>query len=146
MIKYSAPDGVDLKPAHLGDAGVDLAANELTIIGAGESRFITTGIRIEIPEGMFGWVVARSSTFDTFSLIVLPGIIDHGFTGEIGVKAFNPTRHDAYVEEGARVAQLVLMPCVLAHVELKHVPITEIHRTPTARGANGFGSTGRTTR
>lgn len=146
MIKYSSPDGVDLKPAHPGDAGVDLTANDLTIIEAGESGFITTGIRIEIPEDMFGWVVARSSTFDTFGLIVLPGIIDHGFTGEIGVKAFNPTRHGAYVERGARVAQFVLMPCVMAHVVFRRVSIVNIHQAPTARGANGFGSTGRTMR
>ena len=69
-----------------------------------------------------------------------PGVVDAGFTGEIGVILENRSKTPYVAHEGDRIAQLV--PLELAPLELQAVP-REKFDTDTARGANGFGSTGK---
>lgn len=142
VIKFWAPD--NLEPAHPGDAGLDLRASEQVLIGPGAHTFVHTGVRIALPLNTFAWVVARSSTFGQYNLLVLPGIIDAEYTGEIGVSVFNPTTWAVRIRSGERVAQLLLLKNGWTDYVLEPVGSPEeVHPVETTRGANGFGSTGR---
>lgn len=130
----------DLRQPHYpGDAGIDLRAQWDVVVPAGKSVLIPTGSSLQIPEGMFGHVIARSSTFQNFGVLVLPGIIDEGYTGELYVNAFNPTDADSQIEVGERVAQILLVPNMRYGTELVKVDALEARD----RGSNGFGSTDR---
>lgn len=122
------------------DAGLDLAANERTVIPAGGWGMVPTGVRVQLPEGTFGWIVARSSTFREYGLIVLPGIIDEEYTGEYFASVYNTNRlREVVVEPGHRICQLVILPNLMQH--LTPVKVDQIE--DRTRGSNGFGSTGR---
>jgi dUTP pyrophosphatase len=141
LIDYSGP--LDLQIAHHGDAGIDLVTSEDVAISPGHSTLLPTGTRLRLPEGTFGWVVARSSTHARWGLLVLPGIIDEGFTGEIGVSVVNIDATPTTVRAGSRVAQLVIMGNMLRGFGLRRVGEDEVHKgRATTRGSNGFGSTG----
>ncbi len=125
--------------AHDGDAGLDLAACETITIGAGERAAVATGIAVEIPEGHAGLVVPRSGLAlrHGLSTVNAPGVIDAGYRGEIHVILLNTDRERAFtVEPGMRIAQLLIVPVVLAEV-VEAAVLTE-----TARGDGGFGSSG----
>ena len=98
---------------------------------------IPTGVRCEIPEGYVGLLLARSS-LGKRGLVLANGVgvIDSGFTGEITVPLFNVGKHDAILLDGERIAQLVIVPCMLPTFE----QVESLGETE--RGDGGFGSTG----
>ena len=127
--------------AHPYDGGLDLYAPEgegtYTITPCGGSVTIDTGVHVQIPEGCVGFIKAKSGLNVKHSL-TCTGVIDAHYTGSIQVKLYNHhscLRYD--IRPGDKIAQLVILPCVLPPVEL--VDSLE----PTDRGNNGFGSTGR---
>jgi|SRR5690606_20682516 len=130
----------ELRQGYEGDAGFDLAATEDWKVDVHEYSLIPCGVKIELPEGIFGWIVARSSTMRRWGLIVLPGIIDTGFRGELFASVYNPQSTSTRIRKGDRVAQIVPLPNVAA--QLEPVRVTKI-QGDSARGSNGFGSTGR---
>lgn len=141
-IRYSGPS--NLKQAHYGDAGIDLPASEKVGIPGGGDAFIHTGLHISIPSGCFGWVVARSSTYSNHRLMVLPGVIDEGFTGPIGIKVVNVSSEWTTIEPGDRVAQMLILGNMLNGFDLQRLDsVDEVHPRFTSRGSNGFGSSGR---
>jgi dUTP pyrophosphatase len=142
-IRYSAPDGVDLEHAHPGDAGVDLRASEDVLLEPGQQAFVPSGVRIDIPSATFGWIVARSSTFGNHGLIVLPGVIDEQYQGELGISCVNLTSLPHRVRKGERLGQLLLLSNFWKGFELRKVDEESVFPNQTARGSNGFGSSGR---
>lgn len=138
-MRFSGPDGA-MNRAHPGDAGFDLIVTEDTKIPYAGTARVPCGTAVELPPGVFGWVVARSSTFDRYQVTILPGIIDTDFRGELFAVALNESTVDhVWIKAGSRIAQLVLLPNVAMGVYPKRVDAVS---TDTPRGANGFGSTG----
>ena len=123
--------------AHKGDAGLDLTANENTVIPSKGWRLVPTGTRAAIPEGQAGLVCPRSGLAAKHGITVLnaPGIVDAGYRGDIGVVVINHGPKPFEVQAGDRIAQLLIMP---------FTNLTPVGRPldTTDRGTAGFGSTG----
>lgn len=130
----------NLEYADEGASGIDLKADieHNILIPAHEWRLITTGLRLEIPQGFEGQIRSRSGLALKEGIHVLnsPGTIDASYRGEIGVILHNVSNKMFVVEPGMRIAQLVFAPIV--RVELKQVN----QLSKTERGASGYGSTG----
>lgn len=140
-MKYEAKDPEFLlRQGYEGDAGFDLAASEDFTVDAHDSGLIPCGVKLEIPEGLFVWIVARSSTMKRWGFMVLPGIIDTGFRGELFASVYNTRGYSVSVKKGDRIAQIVPLPNVASHMLTVRVNAVESN---TDRGAAGFGSTGR---
>lgn len=140
-MKYEASDPEFLlRQGYEGDAGFDLAASEDFTVDAHDSGLIPCGVKLEIPEGLFVWIVARSSTMKRWGFMVLPGIIDTGFRGELFASVYNTRGYSVSVKKGDRIAQIVPLPNVASHMLTVRVNAVESN---TDRGAAGFGSTGR---
>jgi dUTP pyrophosphatase len=125
--------------AHAGDAGLDLYACEAAHIGPGERWSVGTGIGVAIPDGHAGLVLPRSGLARDhgIALVNSPGLIDSGYRGELRVLLLNTDPAEIFrVAAGDRIAQLVVAPIALAE------PV-EAALTESARGAGGFGSSGR---
>lgn len=129
--------------AHRGDAGADLYSRLDVVVPAGGGRvLVPTGVMVAIPPGYAGFVQPRSGLALRHGITCLnsPGLIDAGFRGELSVLLVNTDpKEDFEVARGDRVAQLV----VQAVEHLSFVPTPEDALPPTARGAGGFGHTGR---
>jgi dUTP pyrophosphatase len=118
-----------------GDCGYDLFVAKAVTIPVGEFRDVPTNIRCQMPLNTWGLIIGRSSTFRKRRLLVVPGIIDNGYRGELFTGVFNMNKHEAVVEAGERLAQFILMPLVTPEVVFGEVDDTD-------RGSKGFGSTG----
>lgn len=123
-------------------AGADLYALPSegdTVIGAGETRLIHTGIAVAIPEGYVGLIYARSGLASKRHLAPANkvGVIDADYRGELMVALHNHGSEPQTVASGERIAQLVIAPCLMCDYE----PCESLG--DTERGAGGFGSTGR---
>ena len=121
-------------------AGMDLRANlEAPIILApGQRALIPTGLYLELPEGTEAQVRPRSGLAFKHGITVLnsPGTIDADYRGEVGVLLINHGQEPFTVNDGDRVAQLVVARYV--RVSFEEVPDLRA----TERGAGGFGHTG----
>ncbi|TAM69996.1 MAG: dUTP diphosphatase [Microbacteriaceae bacterium] len=127
--------------AHPGDAGADLCSSEAAILAPGERKTLGTGLSIALPDGYVAFVVPRSGLAARHGITIVnsPGTVDAGYRGEIRVTLLNTDAVESYaVAAGDRIAQIVVMPVSRA----RFVPVEEL--PDSARGANGFGSTGYT--
>lgn len=129
-------------PAKDGDVGYDLKAminNEhgSIVIPPCSMVNVRTGVSFKLPNGVWGDIRPRSSTFAKRKLFVMPATIDPGYTGVISIFVWNPTDEPHDVVDGDRLAQLVLIPKVIVPIKI----VTELPQTE--RGDSGFGSTGR---
>lgn len=97
---------------------------------------IDTGVHVEIPECCVGFIKSKSG-LNVNGGLTADGVIDAHYTGSICVKLYNHTDTDYHFKAGDKIAQLVILPCVLAPLEL----VDSLEETD--RGDNGFGSTGR---
>ncbi len=136
------PHGADLPlPSHhsAGAAGIDLLAAAALTIAPGRHAAVPTGIALALPPGTEAQVRPRSGLARQHGVTVLnaPGTIDADYRGEIQVLLINHGAKPFAVTRGMRIAQLVIAPVVRA--ELREVSALE----ETARGAGGFGSTGK---
>ena len=126
--------------AHDGDSGFDLRADVWMPIniGPGQQQAIPTGLAFEIPEGFEGQVRGRSGLAFKEQIGVTHGLgtIDSNYRGEVMVLLRNFGSTSFQVEPQARIAQMVIVPIVKAHI----VEVETL--TSTDRGDNGFGSTG----
>lgn len=99
---------------------------------------IPTGIKLEIPSGYWIAVEARSSTSERL-LIVPKGVIDEGYRGEIFAQIVNVGTEPAIIRHGDRLIQLILRKNYT-----KDLKISEVDKlSPSERGEDGFGSTGK---
>lgn len=122
--------------AHRTDAGLDLRTPVAVTVPAYGSAVIDTGAHVELPHGCAGLLVSKSG-LNVKHDITSTGLIDEGYTGSIVVKLYNHGGEDYAFEAGDKVTQLVVLPVVCDPLE----QVTAFNRT--ARGNNGFGSTGR---
>ena len=141
--------------AHCYDAGLDLYTPVDMTIPAAKTRYlvntldmelrlktivgsatIDSGVHVEIPEGYVGLIKSKSGLNVKHGLTA-DGVIDAHYTGSIVVKLYNHTDEAYSFKAGDKIAQLVIVPCLLPELE----PVDSLEETD--RGDNGFGSTGR---
>ena len=130
--------------ANPSDAGWDLYADEDMEIWPGETKLISTGISLEIPDGYVGLIWDRSS-MGVKGIHRHAGVIDSGYRGEVKVCLHNSKQsieavsrsNELTVSRGDRVAQILF----------QEAPVFKLVETDvlveTARGAGGFGSSGK---
>lgn len=121
-------------------AGVDLRANidAPIVIGPLDRCLVKTGLFMAIPVGYEGQVRPRSGLAFKSGITVLnsPGTIDADYRGEVGVILINLSNEPFTIQDGERIAQLVVNKCEQA----EFCVVDEL--TVTERGEGGFGSTG----
>ena len=122
-------------------AGADLHAlllGETLSFAPGETRLVRTGLSMEIPEGFVGLIYARSGIATKRGLAPANkvGVLDSDYRGEVMVALHNHSDVVQTVEDGERIAQLVIAPYLTAAFEEAE------SLESTARGSGGFGSTG----
>ena len=123
-----------------GSSGMDISAfikNNIEI-KPGEKSIISTGFHLSIPKGFEVQIRPRSGLAAKKSISVLntPGTIDADYRGEIKVILINLGKEKFIIENGMRIAQMVVCPIVQAEFEeVNDLSITD-------RGSGGFGSTG----
>lgn len=150
------------KRAHDTDAGLDLCADESLIIRPGETKLVSTGLKMEMDSSrekkfgalgtqkdiyakatlekdltMVAFVCARSGmAVKGIEVLNSPGVIDYSYRGEIKVILHNSSRENYEVVKGNRIAQLVCMYVLLPEIfEVETL-------SETTRGEGGFGSSG----
>ena len=129
------------KYATAQSAGMDLRANigEYPIFLAPlERKLIPTGLHIALPEGYEAQVRPRSGLALKKGITVLntPGTIDADYRGEIGVILINLSNEDFIINDGERIAQMV----IARHEQAEFVPVEVLEETE--RGDGGFGHSG----
>ena len=124
-----------------GSSGVDLSAflDKEVVIKPNSSELIPTGLQVAIPEELEIQIRPRSGLAAKESIGVLnsPGTIDSDYRGELKIILFNHGNKDFVINNGDRIAQMVLVPILKMEFE-------EVDSLPdTIRGQGGFGSTGK---
>ena len=124
-----------------GSSGVDLSAflDKEVVIKPNSSELIPTGLQVAIPEELEIQIRPRSGLAAKESIGVLnsPGTIDSDYRGELKIILFNHGKEDFIINNGDRIAQMVLVPILKMEFE-------EVDSLPnTVRGQGGFGSTGK---
>ena len=148
--------------SHYNDSGFDLYADEDVTLAYGETKAIATNIALELPDGYMADVRPRSGLTRDTALRVHYGTVDAGYRGGIGIICENADHHtnsfnineevlmirmpdiigielktDIGIKRGDKIAQLVIQK--IPDIEL--IEADELNET--ARGAGGFGSTGK---
>jgi dUTP pyrophosphatase len=122
-------------------AGMDLRANipNTIVLKPGERALVSTGISMALPEGYEAQIRPRSGLAYKFGVTVLnsPGTIDADYRGDIGVLLINHGKKAFAIEDGMRIAQLV----VAKYTQFNWNEVEDL--TITERGSGGFGSTGK---
>jgi dUTP pyrophosphatase len=141
LVRFSAEEGVSAPEYKTGgSAGADLRAHIASplSLAPGARAALPTGLRIELPPGFEAQVRPRSGLALEKGLTCLnsPGTIDSDYRGEIRVILVNLGAEAAVIENGDRIAQLVIASVLRARFE--GAPSLG----GTARGSGGFGSTG----
>jgi dUTP pyrophosphatase len=134
------------KNAYGNDAGWDLRVLHTTFVPLGKGVDVRTGVAIALPDGFFARIVGRSSALRKKGLLVIEGIIDPGFRGELFSYVFNPGVEEQqqihvdgpgiWLTAGESVAQVIIQPIVRP----EWVCVDELPES--ARGTSGFGSSG----
>ena len=124
-----------------GSSGVDLYAflDKEVVIKPNSSELIPTGLQVAIPGELEIQIRPRSGLAAKESIGVLnsPGTIDSDYRGELKIILFNHGNKDFIINNGDRIAQMVLVPIIKMEFE-------EVDSLPdTVRGQGGFGSTGK---
>ena len=126
--------------ATVQSAGVDLRANldEPIVMKPMERRLVPTGLLISLPAGFEAQVRPRSGLAIKKGITVLntPGTIDADYRGEIGVILINLSQEDFTVNDGERIAQMV----IARHEQAEWIQVETLDETE--RGAGGFGHSG----
>jgi dUTP pyrophosphatase len=127
--------------AYDGDAGYDLRCVDAFTLGVGERAVVDTGIRIALSADVAALVVPRSglAARDGVTVVNGPGLVDPNYRGEIRVVLINHGEYEFAAASGERIAQLLFIP--VAAVKLTEGSLAEGEMS--ARGTNGFGSSGR---
>jgi dUTP pyrophosphatase len=122
--------------AHPDDAGLDLYCLEDALIAPQHGKSVRTGIAIALPQGYFAQVADRSSMAKK-GIKTAGGVIDTGYRGEIHIVLWNLSSEEIRIARGERIAQLLILPVATPAVR----EVTALDAT--ARGAKGFGSSGK---
>ena len=141
LIKKTNKEVITPKYKTDGSSGVDLSAflEKKVVIKPNSSELIPTGLQVAIPEELEIQIRPRSGLAAKESIGVLnsPGTIDSDYRGELKIILFNHGKEDFIINNGDRIAQMVLVPILKMEFE-------EVDSLPnTIRGQGGFGSTGK---
>ena len=141
LIKKTSKEVITPKYKTDGSSGVDLSAflEKKVVIKPNSSELIPTGLQVAIPEELEIQIRPRSGLAAKESIGVLnsPGTIDSDYRGELKIILFNHGKEDFIINNGDRIAQMVLVPILKMEFE-------EVDSLPnTVRGQGGFGSTGK---
>ena len=141
LIKKTNKEVITPKYKTDGSSGVDLSAflEKKVVIKPNSSELIPTGLQVAIPEELEIQIRPRSGLAAKESIGVLnsPGTIDSDYRGELKIILFNHGKEDFIINNGDRIAQMVLVPIIKMEFE-------EVDSLPdTVRGQGGFGSTGK---
>jgi dUTP pyrophosphatase len=141
LIKKTSKEVITPKYKTDGSSGVDLSAflDKEVVIKPNSSELIPTGLQVAIPEELEIQIRPRSGLAAKESIGVLnsPGTIDSDYRGELKIILFNHGNKDFIINNGDRIAQMVLVPILKMEFE-------EVDSLPeTIRGQGGFGSTGK---
>ena len=141
LIKKTNKEVITPKYRTDGSSGVDLSAflEKKVVIKPNSSELIPTGLQVAIPEELEIQIRPRSGLAAKESIGVLnsPGTIDSDYRGELKIILFNHGNKDFIINNGDRIAQMVLVPILKMEFE-------EVDSLPdTIRGQGGFGSTGK---
>lgn len=118
-----------------GSAGLDLYADEEAVIPEYSRIWVKTGLAVAVAPGYCGLIWPRSGLAGS-GLDTSAGVIDSDYRGEVKVLLCNGTPHRKTVRKGERIAQLLIVPVGMPN-------LIEVDALPeTARGTNGFGSSG----
>ena len=132
--------GHKLEYATENSSGMDLRAclTEAVTLAPGEFRLIPTGLKIQLMPGFEAQVRPRSGLALKHGITVLnsPGTIDADYRGEVGVILHNRSNVSFTINDGDRIAQMVVAP--YAKAEIQYVEQLD----ETERGEGGFGHTG----
>lgn len=128
--------------ATSGSAGIDLRAclDESLTLAPGGAELLPTGMAIHIGDpGLAAMILPRSGLGHKHGIVLgnLVGLIDSDYQGQVMVSCWNRGNDPFTVEPGERIAQMILVPVVQAHMEI----VDEFEESE--RGMGGFGSTGR---
>ena len=123
-----------------GSSGLDLASRKEAVIESGAVLLVRTGIYVAIPEGYEGQIRPRSGVALKHGITVLnsPGTIDSDYREEIGVILINHSKYPVRIDEGDRIAQLII--CKVEKCDIETVESKEALGITDRTG--GFGSTG----
>lgn len=132
-------------------AGYDLRAVDDVVVGVGERKLVSTGLRLSCPEGTYGRIAPRSGLALKNGLDVMAGVIDPDYIGIVSVVLINFGELPVEIKVGDRIAQLIFErfetgPQVL-HALFEPDIVDDdndvgIERTGLVRGSAGFGSSG----
>ena len=141
LIKKTSKEVITPKYKTEGSSGVDLSAflNEKVVIKPNSSELIPTGLQVAIPEELEIQIRPRSglAAKERMGVLNSPGTIDSDYRGELKIILFNHGDKDFIINNGDRIAQMVLVPILKMEFE-------EVDNLPdTVRGQGGFGSTGK---
>lgn len=136
FVPFRGPEPTKGRPQ---DAAYDLRSAEDIFIGPGKRALVSTGLQVAIPDGMVGMVCPRSGLALNHGITVLnaPGIVDPGYTGDVGVVLYNTSNVAYAIFKGDRIAQLMVVqtqPITFA--------TTSEALEASERGEQGFGSSG----
>lgn len=121
--------------AHANDAGLDLFSPIRCMVPARGSVSIDTGVHVELPHRAVGLLTSKSGLMKKCE-ITCRGTIDEGYIGSIHAILFNAGKTDVLIERGDKIAQLVILPCLVPTLRVVE------KLDDTERGEKGFGSTG----
>lgn len=136
ILKFKTLNGFMPTRAHDRDAGYDIYAVNDFNIQPHQNAFQKLGVCVETPKGYTGLLLGRSS-MNKKGIICMTGVIDSGYTGELGVTLLNTTNENIAIHKGERICQLVVLK--LADIE-RAERVDELEGSE--RGDKGFGSTG----
>lgn len=141
QVKKTDPRAILPTYGSLFAAGADLylLSDDDVTIAPGETKLLQTGLSMAIPEGYAGLIYARSGLASKKGLAPANkvGVVDADYRGEIMVALHNHSSLPATLENGERIAQMVITPFLAVDFEESET------LSDTARGAGGFGSTGK---
>ena len=120
-----------------GSVGYDIHSIENNMIEPFSRKLISTGLKVNIPRGMYGRIAPRSSLAWKHSVDVGAGVIDNDYRGEVKVLLINTGKNPYEVKKGDRIAQLIFENCSTPKLEV----VSEEELDTTDRGTGGFGST-----
>jgi dUTP pyrophosphatase len=124
--------------SYPGSAGYDIFSIDSVTIEPGSRRLIATGISLEVPEYYYIRVAPRSG-LSVKGIDVGAGVVDSSYRGEVKVLLINNSNESYNVQEGDRIAQLIMERCGNAEITILEY-YDEL--SMSERGENGFGSSG----
>ena len=132
--------GMDIFYCSNGDPISKLYKTKKFWIPKRESRVLSTGLKVEVPEGYMLEIKNKSGIASKRQLLVGACVIDPGYDGEIFINLHNVGSESQVIKPGEKIAQAVLVPVV--HCGVEEASVDELNNN-SERGTGGFGSTGR---